>query len=164
MHDSESLISFSTIVSSFVNVLKEYKQFRDFSSSSTLHKAIEKLPSILREKWWFYVHDKFEDWSDLVLFERWLARIAFVHEGFLTSYRADRQRNDQGNSRRDKRFSECSNFTANTSEKKLNVEQCPLADGTYKIWSCSVFRNMSVSDRSAAAKKQRLCFVCLMKR
>ena len=51
MHDSASLINFSTIVSSFVNVLKEYKQLGDLSSSSTLHMAIKKLPPNLREKW-----------------------------------------------------------------------------------------------------------------
>ncbi|XP_075253237.1 uncharacterized protein LOC142345040 [Convolutriloba macropyga] len=44
MHDSVSLIHFSTIVLSFINVLKEYKQIGDLRSSSTLHMAIEKLP------------------------------------------------------------------------------------------------------------------------
>ena len=52
-HDSTGLISFSVIVSNFVNVLKEYKQIGDLQSSSTLYMAVDKLPQVLKEKWWF---------------------------------------------------------------------------------------------------------------
>ena len=65
-----------------MNVLKEYKQIGDLQSSSTLYMAVDKLPQVLKEKWWFYIDDKDEDWPDLILFEKWLSRIAFVHEGF----------------------------------------------------------------------------------
>ena len=44
--------------------------------------ALDKLPQVLKENWWFYVDDKGEDWPDLIMFEKWLSRIAFVHEGF----------------------------------------------------------------------------------
>ena len=81
-HDSTGLISFSVIVSNFVNVLKEYKRIGDLQSSSTLYMAIDKLPQVLKEKWCFYVDDKDDDWPDLIMFEKWLSRIAFVHEGF----------------------------------------------------------------------------------
>ena len=57
-NDSTGLISFSVIVSNFVNVLKEYKQIGDLQSSSTLYMAVDKLPQVLKEKWWFYVDDK----------------------------------------------------------------------------------------------------------
>ena len=50
-HDSTGLISFSVIVSNFVNVLKEYKQIGDLQSSSTLYMAVDKLPQVLKEKW-----------------------------------------------------------------------------------------------------------------
>ena len=81
-HDSATLINFSVIVSSFVNVLKEYKQLADLRSSSTLRMAVEKLPPILKEKWWFYVDEKDKDWPDLIMCEKWLGRMAFVLEGF----------------------------------------------------------------------------------
>ena len=81
-HNSTSLINFSVIVSNFVNVLKEYKHIGDLRSSSTLYMAVDKLPQVLKEKWWFYVDDKDEDWPDLIMFEKWLSRMAFVHEGF----------------------------------------------------------------------------------
>ena len=48
-YDSTGLISFSFIVSNFVNVLKEYKQIGDLQSSSTLYMAVDKLPQVLKE-------------------------------------------------------------------------------------------------------------------
>ena len=80
--NSASLIQFSLFVSNFVNVLKEYKQICDLQSSSTLYMAVDKLSQTLKDKWRFYVDDKVEDWPDLIMFERWLSRVAFVHEGF----------------------------------------------------------------------------------
>ena len=60
-HDSTGLTSFSVIVSNFVSELKEYKQIVDLQSSSTQYMAVDKLPQVLKEKWWFYVYDKNED-------------------------------------------------------------------------------------------------------
>ena len=88
-HNSSGLISISVIVSNFVNVLKEYKQIGNLQSSSTLYKAVDKLPQVLKEKW-FYVDQKDEDWPDLIMFEKWLSRIAFVHEGF-SAFKGERR-------------------------------------------------------------------------
>ena len=52
-HNSTGLISFSVIVSNFVNVLKEYKQIGDLQSSSTLYIAVDKIPQDLKENCWF---------------------------------------------------------------------------------------------------------------
>ena len=81
-NDSTGLINFSVIVSNFVIVLKEYKQIGDLQSRSTLYMAVDKLPRVLKKKWLFYVADKDESWPDLIMFEKWLYGIAFVHEGF----------------------------------------------------------------------------------
>ena len=81
-HESASLIQFSDIVSNFVNVLKEYKPIGDLQSSSTLYMAVYKLPHIIKEKWWFYVDDKDEDWPNLIMFEQWLSGLAFAHKVF----------------------------------------------------------------------------------
>ena len=50
IQDSTGLISFSVIVSNFVNVLKEYKQIGDLQSSSTLYMAVDKPTQVLKEK------------------------------------------------------------------------------------------------------------------
>ena len=163
-HDSTSLINFSVIVSNFVNVLKEYKHIGDLQSSSTLYMAVDKLPQVLKEKWWFYVDDKDDDWPDLIMFEKWLSRMAFVHEGF-SSFKGE-QKEDRHNTNREKRFSKTSNFSASSNlqeTKQMQNNNCPLADGTHKIWNCPIFKKMNVTDRYAAVRKERLCYGCLGK-
>ena len=58
---------------------KGHKQIGHLQSSSTLYMAVDKLPQVLKEKWWFYLDDKDEDWLDLITFEKWLSTVAFVH-------------------------------------------------------------------------------------
>ena len=164
-HDSTSLINFSVIVSNFVNVLKEYKHIGDLLSSSTLYMAVDKLPQVLKEKWWFYVDDKDEDWPDLIMFEKRLSRMAFVHEGF-SAFKGERKEEDRRNGNREKQFSKTSNFSASSNlqeTKQTQSDHCPLADGTHKIWNCPSFKNMSVNDRYVAVRRERLCYGCLGK-
>ena len=153
------------LYANFVSVLKEYKQIGDLQSSSTLYMAVDKVPQVLKEKWWFYFDDKDEDRPDLIMFEKWLSRIAFVLEGF-SAFKGERREEDRRSTNRDKGFSKTSNFTASSNVKETNQMQrdhCPLADGTHKIWNCPLFRNMSVNDRYAAVRKQRLYYGCLGK-
>ena len=114
-----------------MNVLKEYKHIGDLQSSSTLYMAVDKLPQVLKEKWWFYVDDKDEDWPDLIKFEKWLSRMAFVHEGF-SAFKGERKEKDRRNTNREKQFSKTSNFSAssnlhypwypNSRERSVSVE------------------------------------------
>ena len=164
-HDSTGLINFSVIDSNFVNVLKEYKQIGDLQSSSTLYMAVDKLPQALKEKCWFYVDDKDNDWLDLIMFEKWLSRIAFVHEGFL-AIKGERREEDRRSTNRDKRFSKASNFSANLNvkeTKQMQSDHCTIADGTHKVRNCPIFKSMSVNGRYTAVRKQRLCYGCLGK-
>ena len=158
-HDSTSLINFSVIVSNFVNVLKEYKHIGDLQSSLTLYMAVDKLPQVLKEKWWFYVDDKDEDWPDLTMFEKWLSRMAFVHEGF-SSFKGEQKEEDRRNTNKEIRFLKTSNFSASSNlqeTKQTQNNHCPLVDGTHKIWNCPIFKNMNVNDCYAAVRKERLC-------
>ena len=150
-HNSTGLISFSVIVSNFVNVLKEFKQIGDLQSSSTLYMALDKLPQDLKEKWWFYVDDKNEYRPDLIMFENWLSRIALVHETF-SAFKGERREEDRRSTNRDKRFSASSNVK---ETKQTQSDHCPLADGTHKTWNSRLFRNLN---RYTAVRKQRLCY------
>ena len=164
-HGSTNLINFSVIVSNFVNVLKEHKHIGDLQSSSTLYLAVDKLPEVFKEKWWFYFDDKDEDWPDLIMFEKWLSLKAFVHEGF-SAFKGERKEEDRRNTNREKRFSRTSNFSASSNlqeTKQTQNNNCPLADGAHKIWNCPIFKNMNVTDRYAAVRKERLCYGCLGK-
>ena len=99
------------------------------------------------------------------MFEKWLSRIAFLHEGF-SAFQGERREEDRRSTNKDKRLSKTSNFSASSNVKETKQTQsdhCPLADGTHKIWNCPLFKNMSVNDRYAAARKQCLCYGCLGK-
>ena len=94
------------------------------------------------------------------MFEKWLSRMAFVHEGF-SAFKGGRREEDRRCTNRDKRFSKTSNLSASSNVKETKQTQsdhCPLADGTHEIWNCPLFSNLSVNDRYAAARKQRLCY------
>ena len=81
--------------------------------------AVYKLPQVLKEKWWFYVDDKNEDWPDLIIFEKWLSRVPFVHEGS-SAFKGEPREEDTKGRNRDKRFSKTSNFSASSSVKETN--------------------------------------------
>ena len=101
----------------------------------------------------------------LIMFEKWLSRIAFLHEEFL-AFKIELREEYQRGTNRDKRFSKTSNFSASSNVKDTRQKQsdhCSLVDGTHKIWYCQLFRNMSANNRYAAVRKQRLRYGCLGK-
>ena len=122
--------------------------------------AVNKLPQVLKEKWWFFVDDKDEDWPDKIIFEKWLSTRAFVQKVF-SAFKGERREKDRGGTNRDKRFSKTSNFGASSKVKKMKQMQCnhcPLVDGTHKKWNSPLFKKLSVNDRYAAVRKQRICY------
>ena len=168
-HDSTGLINFSVIVLNLMNVLKEFKQIGDLRLSPKLYLAVDKVPQFLKEKWWFFFDDKDEDWLDLIMFEKWLFRIAFVlynYSKLKQSFKGEQNQKDRRSTNREKRFSKTLNFSASSNVKETKQTQsdhCPLTDGTHEIWICPLFKKMSANDRYAAVRNQRLCYRCLGK-
>ena len=94
-----------------------------------------------------------------------LARMAFVHEG-MPSTKSKRKEDDRPNANKEKQFSKSSNISSSSNAnetKRMQNDNCPLADGTHKIWNCPIFKSMNVTDRYAAVRKERLCYGCLGK-
>ena len=165
MHDSTAIINYSITISNLVSVLKQCNYEGNLRSSSTLQVATEKLPPNLKEKWFFFVDECQEDRPDLTLLEKWLARMAFVHEG-MPSTKSERKKDDRPNANKEKQFSKSSNISASSNAnetKQMQNNNCPLADGTHKIWNCPIFKSMNVTDCYAAVRKERLCYGCLGK-
>ena len=89
--------------------------------------------------------------------------MAFVHEG-MPSIKSERKEDSKGN--KEKRFLKLSIVSASSNAnetKQMQTNNCPLADGTHKMWNCPIFRNMNVTDRYAAVRKERSCYACLGK-
>ena len=94
MQDSTAINNYSKTISNLVNVLKQYNYAGDLRSSLTLQVAIKKLPLHLKEKWFFFVDECQEDRPDLTFLEKWLARMAFVHEG-MPSTKSERKEDNR---------------------------------------------------------------------
>ena len=118
MHDSTAIINYSITISNLVNVLKQYNYEGNLRSSSTLQVAIEKLPPNLKEKWFFSVDQCQEDRPDLNLLEKWLTRMAFVHEG-IASTKSERKEDDRQNANKEKQFLKSSNISASSNAKQM---------------------------------------------
>ena len=99
------------------------------------------------------------------MLKQWLSGMVFVHEGF-SAFKGEQREEDRRSTNRDKWFSKASNFSASSNvkeTKQMQNDHCPLADGTHIIWKFQLFTNMSVNDRYAVVRKQRLCYGCLGK-
>ena len=148
-----------------MNVLEDYKQTGDLQSSSTLYMAVDNLHQVLTEKWWFYVDDEDENWSDLIMFKKWLSTTPLVHER-ISAFKGERREEDRRSTNKYKRFSKTSSFSAslNVNEtKQMQQDCCLLANDTHRIWNCPLSKKMSVNDRYAAVRKQCLGYGCLGK-
>ena len=165
MHDTTAIISYSITISNLVNVLKLYNYEGDLRSSSTFQVAIEKLHPNLKQKWFFFVDECQEDRPDLNLLEKWLAQMAVVHGG-MPSNKSERKEDDRPNANKEKQFLKSSNISSSSNANETKQKQnnnCPLADGTHKIWNCPILKSRNVTDRYAAVRKERLCYGCLGK-
>ena len=89
--------------------------------------------------------------------------MSFLYEG-MSQAPGERKEDHRRNANKTKQFSKSSIFSARSNLKKAqatNSNNCPLAYGTHKNRNCPLFKNLSVNDRYAAMRKQRLCYGCL---
>ena len=62
-----------------------------------MYIAVDKLPQVLNEKWWFYVDEEdeeCEEWPDLNIFDEWLSTMIFMYEGF-SAFKGERREEDR---------------------------------------------------------------------
>ena len=111
--NSTHLISISVFVSKFVNVLEEWKPIGDLQSSSTHWAEVDNLPDVLKEKCWFYVEDKDEDWPDLIILDKWISKMSFLHGGF-SVFKKEQKEGDRRSRNREKWLSKISNLSASS--------------------------------------------------
>ena len=84
----------------------------------------------------------------------------------MPSTKGERKEDDRPKANKEKRFLKSSNVSASSNAnetKQMQNSNYPLADGTHKIWNCPIFKNMNVTNRYAAVRKERLCYGCLGK-
>ena len=76
-----------------------------------------------------------------------------MHEGF-SAFKGERKKEDRRSTNIDKRFSKRSNLSANVNvkqAKQMQIDYCPLADGSHKKnWNSPLFMNMIVTQQSVS--------------
>ena len=80
MHNSDSIVSFATVVSSLVAVFRSLSYDTDLCSWSLLNQAVKKLPPNLKESW--SMHTVKKEWLRATMLEYtdWLKEKAEAHE------------------------------------------------------------------------------------
>ena len=169
-HDSAAIIKFAQLITTCVNVLKQFGFDGDLYSESVLNSALRKLPPELKTKWFFLAKSKNYYSADLCKSSEWLNEVAFVHDQMMMQFKSPSEKKTSGPGDKDKNTtfttnSQPKNTTKSTNEQaKLNtttLNQCPLKDGDHKLWTCNKFKQQNANERYETLKKLKLCFCCL---
>jgi hypothetical protein len=178
MHDSAGTVAYSVVVANFFNVLRQFNYMNDLYSSSNLNAVIGKLPPDMKTGWFTHITKKGIPQPNLIEFNDWFQDKATVSERLLSLTSTPVNTTTQDKSAKGFKGNlpgrqNSSNFAANESQKtgkdssgesnysSKGSKECPLQDGTHRLWTCYKFKNKTVSERYDLVKQLRLCFSCL---
>ena len=158
-HDSAAIIKYAQLITTCVNVLKQFGFTEDLYSESVLNSALRKLPPELKTKWFSLAKSKGYYHADLCKFSEWLNEVAYVHDEMTVQFKSQSEKKGYANTEKVK----TSTFAANEQNKSTSAstKQCPLKDGDHKIWMCTNFKQQGVNERYETLKKYNFCFCCL---
>ena len=169
-HDSAAIIKYAQLITTCVNVLKQFGFDGDLYSESMLNSALRKLPPELKTNWFFLAKRKNYYSADLCQFSERLNEVAFVHDEIMIQFESPSEKKTTGPGDEVKNTTFTTNnlpknTTMSTNEQtKLNTttkKQCPLKDGNHKIWMCNKFKQQNSYERYETLNKLKLCFRCL---
>ena len=96
-HDSAAIIKYSQLITTCVNVLKQFGFTGDLKSESVLISALRKLPPELKTKWFFLAKSKEYYHADLCKFSEWLNEVAYVHDEMTVRFRSQSEKKGYSN-------------------------------------------------------------------
>ena len=166
-HDSASIIKYAQLITTCVNVLKQFGFDGDLYSESVLNSALRKLPPELKTKWFFLSKSKNYYSADLCKFSEWLNEVAEYQDEMMIQFKSPSEKKTSGPGDKDKKTTfttnnQPKNTTKSTNEQaKLNtttLKRCPIKDGDHKLWMCNKFKQQSANKRFETLKKIKLFF------
>ena len=169
-YDSAAIIKYAQLITTCVNVLKQFGFDGDLFSESVLLSALRKLPPELRTSWFFLAKSKNYYSADLCKFTEWLNEVAYVHDEMMIHFKSPSEKKTSGPGDTVKNTklttnNEPKNTTKSTNEQKqLNtttLKQCPLKDVNHKLWMCNKFKQQNTNEKYETLKKLKLCFCCV---
>ena len=153
IHDSTAIVEFADILSSFVNVLQQFRYNNDLYSSTNLELAVSKLPPDLRKNWYKFVQGNDIQQPNMLQLNSWLQDESDVHERLIQS----------GNvkTKTDNNFPKNANSKNKQSTFGAQTSGCPMGDGEHRLDKCQKFQKMNLKEKYDFVKNNRLCFCCL---
>ena len=148
------------LITTCVNVLKQFGFTGDLYSESVLNSALRTLPPELKTKWFFLAKSKGYFHADLCKFSEWLNQVAYVHDEMMVQFKTPFEKKATGSTEKVK----TSIFAANDQGKptSTSIKQCPLKDGEHKLWMCNKFKQQAVNERYETLKKLNFVSVVLI--
>ena len=146
-YDGAALIKFARIVSSCVNVLKQFNYVGDLNSEGVLDSATRKLTLDMKTKWLTYVKQLNLYQPGLAVFSEWLNDIADVQDELLlySNPNADRAKTSYKEKADGSTFASSTTSSANGNSNYQR--ECALKDGKHPIWKCEKFKKMNVEEK-----------------
>ena len=168
MHISDSIISYSTTVSSLVGVFRYLYYNQDLSSASLLGQAVQKLALNMKEAWSMHTVKRNLDRPTLVDSNDWLKDKAEAHERMKTaSGKTKVDENTQSSVTKTKTTSKVFAATASTNQRNTNSKAkfdnaptCVAFKEKHPLWRCPVFRKKTPTGRAKLVADNKLCFSC----
>ena len=157
MHNSESIVSFASCIPSLVAVLKSLGYEYDLKSTSVLNQVVSKLPPNMKESWFFHSVKKWWRQPAVLDFNDWLRDKAEAHELMRVS-----QNKSQPEETPKTGFHKPPTkiFAAASKVEKPLYAPCLQCKGKHPLWSCSVFKEQTPTQRAQFSAQNRLCFAC----
>ena len=153
-HESAAILKYAQLITTCVNVLKQFDFTGVFYSESVLNSALRKLPPERKTKWFFLAKSKSYYNADLSKFSKWLKEVAYVHDETMVQFKTPFEKRATGSTEKVK----TSTFGANDQGKTRSpsTKQCPLKGGEHKFWMCNKFKQQAVNERYETLKKMKL--------
>ena len=157
MHNSESIISFASCISSLVAVLKSLGYEYDLKSTSVLNQVISKLPPNMKESW--SLHSVKKGWRQPTVldFNDWLRDKAEANELMRVSQNKSRP---EETPKTGFHKPPTKVFAAASKVEKPIYAPCLQCNGKHPLWGCSVFKEKTPTQRAQFSAQNRLCFAC----
>ena len=160
-YDGAALIKYTSIVSSCVNVLTQFKYMGDSNSEGVLGSATRKLTLDLKTKWLTHVKQLNLYQPGLAVFSECLSDIAEVQDELLLSSNPNADRAKSSHKEKAKGSTFITSTTNTASDNSKNKRECVLKDVKDPMLKCEKFKKMNAEERGQKAKELKLCFKCL---
>ena len=160
IHESNSIINFASTVSNLVGVFKSLSHTQDLEGFALLNQALAKLPPKIKESWALHTVKRTLHQPSLLDFNNWLAEKAEAHERMRANTPKNRNPENQANvgASQTVRKTLSSNSKASVKKPYRQYPPCVVCNGRHAIWSCSVYKEKTLTQRAKFAAEQKLCY------